>query len=43
MILDWIVVKPERQGYGKSLKDSDGFQVWFGCDLSINLGVIIVW
>ena len=26
---DWIVVKPERQGDGNFLKDSDGFYMAF--------------
>jgi hypothetical protein len=47
VIWDWIAVKPERQGDGKFLKDSDGFwmafQVRFGCDRSTGFGVITVW
>ena len=46
MIRVWIVVKHERQGYGKFLKDNDGFrmafQVCFGCDMSTDFGVITV-
>jgi len=42
----WIVVKPKRQGDGKFLKDSDGFQmtfqVTFGCGRSTSFGVIMV-
>ena len=43
----WIVVKPERQGDKRFLKDSDGFlmafQVLFVCDRSTDIGVIMVW
>jgi len=46
MIQDLITVKTERQGYGKSLKNSDGFrmafQVRLGYDQSTDFGVIAV-
>lgn len=48
-ILIWVLIakKLERQGDGKFLKDSDGFQiafqVLFGCDRSTDFGVITIW